>query len=82
MFDRNVLRALARYDIVFLVDEYVPTLHKQRMLLNRLSNSSGSMIPLWKQARDALVGVVNASCVYSSMLRMSLLKCSNRQHRF
>ncbi|CAD6569669.1 MAG: hypothetical protein CYPHOPRED_003510 [Cyphobasidiales sp. Tagirdzhanova-0007] len=42
----NPLRALARYDIVFLVDD------------------SGSMKPLWRQARDALTGIVAKSITY------------------
>lgn len=35
----------------------------EQSCLTDASTSSGSMVPLWKQARDALIGVVDASFV-------------------
>jgi len=43
MATENPLRALSRYDVVFLIDD------------------SGSMVDLWVEARDALMGIVKAS---------------------
>ena len=55
----NPLCALARYDVVFLVGEWARMLRECKAKLTEpIPSSSSSMLPLWREARDALTGIV------------------------